>query len=221
MQPLRNMQNRGGDQHSPAAAEPAARTGAMHPAAAVLIHSVLLPERFSGHAAFHLRYPVSRDSPEPHPLIVLSAWRTPESFTPSADLRRFPISFHCRYSVITIVASYHTSFPLSTASFSCKTGYFLPFSKNSHPFCLSSAFFLSKSAIFHGRTNVFLYTLPPRSPPFPPENFRILPPCRHFQRFFRPKGTAFPFSPLGPLPFVRRRSTIKPLHPEETGGNRK
>ena len=126
MQPLRNMQNRGRSaQHSPAAAEPAARTGAMHPAAAVLIHSVLLPERFSGHAAFHLRYPVSRDSPEPHPLIVLSAWRTPESFTPSADLRRFPISFHCRYSVITIVASYHTSFPLSTASFSRKTGYFL------------------------------------------------------------------------------------------------
>ena len=173
----------------------------MHPAAAVLIHSVLLPERFSGHAAFHLRYPVSRDSPEPHPLIVLSAWRTPESFTPSADLRRFPISFHCRYSVITIVASYHTSFPLSTASFSCKTGYFLPFSKNSHPFCLSSAFFLSKSAIFHGRTNVFLYTLPPRSPPFPPENFRILPPCHHFQRFFRPKGTAFPFFPSGTLAF--------------------
>ena len=59
MQPLRNMQNRGGNQHSPAAAEPAARTGAMHPAAAVLIHSVLLPERFSGHAAFHLRYPIN------------------------------------------------------------------------------------------------------------------------------------------------------------------
>ena len=100
MQPLRNMQNRGGDQHSPAAAEPAARTGAMHPAAAVLIHSVLLPERFSGHAAFHLRYPVSRDSPEPHPPIVLSARRTPESFTPSVDLRRFPMGFHCRYSVV-------------------------------------------------------------------------------------------------------------------------
>ena len=193
----------------------------MHPAAAVLIHSVLLPERFSGHAAFHLRYPVSRDSPEPHPLIVLSAWRTPESFTPSADLRRFPISFHCRYSVITIVASYHTSFPLSTASFSCKTGHFLPFSQNSRPFCLSSAFFLSKSAIFHGRTNVFLYTLPPRNFSFPPENFRILPPCRHFQRFSGQKGRLSPFSPPGPLPFVRRRSTIKPLHPEETGGNRK
>ena len=64
------------------------------------IFSVLLPERFSGHAAFHLRYPVSRDSPEPHPPIVLSARRTPESFTPSVDLHRFPMGFHCRYSVV-------------------------------------------------------------------------------------------------------------------------
>ncbi len=68
--------------------------------AAASDHSVLLPERFSGHAAFHLRYPVSRDSPEPHPPIVLSARRTPESFTPSVDLRRFPMGFHCRYSVV-------------------------------------------------------------------------------------------------------------------------
>ena len=68
--------------------------------AAASDHSVLLPERFSGHAAFHLRYPVSRDSPEPHPPIVLSARRTPESFTPSVDLHRFPMGFHCRYSVV-------------------------------------------------------------------------------------------------------------------------
>ena len=68
--------------------------------AAASDHSVLLPERFSGHAAFHLRYPVSRDSPEPHPPIVLSARRTPESFTPSVDLRRFHMGFHCRYSVV-------------------------------------------------------------------------------------------------------------------------
>ena len=68
--------------------------------AAASDHSVLLPERFSGHAAFHLRYPVSRDSPEPHPPIVLSTRRTPESFTPSVDLRHFPMGFHCRYSVV-------------------------------------------------------------------------------------------------------------------------
>ena len=193
----------------------------MHPAAAVLIHSVLLPERFSGHAAFHLRYPVSRDSPEPHPLIVLSAWRTPESFTPSADLRRFPISFHCRYSVITIVASYHTSFPLSTASFLRKTGYFLWFSAEFRLFSLFTALFLSKQAIFHRRTNVFLYTLPSRSFSFPPENFRKSPSAAVFRCFSSQKGQLSPFSPPGPLPFVRRRSTIKPLHPEETGGNRK
>ncbi len=180
----------------------------MHPAAAVLIHSVLLPERFSGHAAFHLRYPVSRDSPEPHPLIVLSAWRTPESFTPSADLRRFPISFHCRYSVITIVASYHTFFPLSTASFSCKSGRFLLFSAKVRPFRLQSTFFLSKSAIFHRRTNVFLYSLP----------LRVRHPRRKLSGFFRhapifsgfsgQKGLFPPFFPRQHLPFVRRRCTI-------------
>ena len=129
-----------------------------------------------------------RDSPEPHPLIVLSAWRTPESFTPSADLRRFPISFHCRYSVITIVASYHTFSPLSTASFLCKTGHFPLISSTIRIFCFPAAAFLSKQAIFHGRTNVFLYSLPlpwETSLQKIPEHVHSL---RHFQRLFRTKG---------------------------------
>ena len=77
-----------------------ARTSIPAQSAAASDHSVLSPERFSGYAAFHLRYPVNWDSPEPHPPIVLSAGRTPESFTPSVDLRRFPMGFHCRYSVV-------------------------------------------------------------------------------------------------------------------------
>ena len=138
----------------------------MHPAAAVLIHSVLLPERFSGHAAFHLRYPVSRDSPEPHPPIVLSAWRTPESFTPSADFRRFPIGFHCRYSVITIVASYHTFPRLSTALFRSYSCVFRLIPGKSPIFQAAADAFCDFSTIFHARTNVFLYsfagsTVPP------------------------------------------------------------
>ena len=65
--------------------------------AAASDHSVLLPERFSGHAAFHLRYPVSRDSPEPHPPIVLSARRTPESFTPSVGFDKVKsLPFSCK-----------------------------------------------------------------------------------------------------------------------------
>ena len=121
-------------------------------------HSVLLPERFSGHAAFHLRYPVSRDSPEPHPLIVLSAWRTPESFTPSADFRRFPIGFHCRYSVITIVASYHTFPRLSTALFRSYSCVFRLIPGKSPIFPVAADVFCDFSTIFHARTNVFLYS---------------------------------------------------------------
>ena len=171
----------------------------MHPAAAVLIHSVLLPERFSGHAAFHLRYPVSRDSPEPHPLIVLSAWRTPESFTPSADLRRFPISFHCRYSVITIMASYHTFPPLSTAAFLCKTGHFPLISSTIRIFCFPAAAFFPKPAIFHGRTNVFLYSLPLPLGNFSPENSRTCSLSPPFSAAFPDKRECFPcFSACGP-----------------------
>ena len=130
----------------------------MHPAAAVLIHSVLSPERFSGHAAFHLRYPVDRDSPEPHPPIVLSAWRTPESFTPSADFRRFPIGFHCRYSVITIVASYHTFPRLSTALFRSYSCVFRLIPGKSSIFPVAAGIFCNFPTIFHMWTNVFLYS---------------------------------------------------------------
>ena len=60
-------------------------------------YSVLLPERFSGRAALHLRYPSSGFSRatsilSPHPVR-----RAPESFTPSAGFRRFPKNFVCRF----------------------------------------------------------------------------------------------------------------------------
>ena len=183
----------------------------MHPAAAVLIHSVLLPERFSGHAAFHLRYPVSRDSPEPHPLIVLSAWRTPESFTPSADLRRFPISFHCRYSVMMIGASYHTFLPLSTTSFSCKQGRFLHFHRQFVLFSHNSSSFCQNQCSFTGG-QMYFYT--PCRPAVPLSRRKISGFFRHaaiFRGFSGQKGRLSPFSPPGPLPFVRRRSTISSL----------
>ena len=101
MQPLRRTQYRGFNSSAlKGETRSLSEKRFFSPPAAVLNHSVLSPERFSGHAAFHLRYPVDRDSPEPHPPIVLSARRTPESFTPSVDLRRFPMGFHCRYSVV-------------------------------------------------------------------------------------------------------------------------
>ena len=55
--------------------------------------SVLLPERFGGFppCTFGPRF---RASPEPHPFPVL----VPESFAPSAGLRRFSGNFLCRYS---------------------------------------------------------------------------------------------------------------------------
>ena len=63
----------------------------------VFPYSVLLPERFSGCAALHLRYPLpgfSRATSilSPHPVR-----RAPESFTPSAGFRRFPKNFVCRF----------------------------------------------------------------------------------------------------------------------------
>ena len=69
-------------------------------AAAVSCHSVLLPERFGGpQPPFTFGTRVYRASPVPHPPIVLPGRRAPESFTPSADESRFPMGFHCRYSV--------------------------------------------------------------------------------------------------------------------------
>lgn len=167
MQPLRRTQYRGFNSSAPKGeTRSLSEKRFFSPPAAVLNHSVLSPERFSGHAAFHLRYPVDRDSPEPHPPIVLSAWRTPESFTPSADFRRFPIGFHCRYSVITIVASYHTFPRLSTALFRSYSCVFRLIPGKSPIFQAAADAFCDFSTIFHARTNVFLYsfagsTVPP------------------------------------------------------------
>lgn len=167
MQPLRRTQYRGFNSSAPKGeTRSLSEKRFFSPPAAMLNHSVLSPERFSGHAAFHLRYPVDRDSPEPHPPIVLSAWRTPESFTPSADFRRFPIGFHCRYSVITIVASYHTFPRLSTALFRSYSCVFRLIPGKSPIFQAAADAFCDFSTIFHARTNVFLYsfagsTVPP------------------------------------------------------------
>lgn len=167
MQPLRRTQYRGFNSSAlKGETRSLSEKRLFSPPAAVLNHSVLSPERFSGHAAFHLRYPVDRDSPEPHPPIVLSAWRTPESFTPSADFRRFPIGFHCRYSVITIVASYHTFPRLSTALFRSYSCVFRLIPGKSPIFQAAADAFCDFSTIFHARTNVFLYsfagsTVPP------------------------------------------------------------
>ena len=51
--------------------------------------SVLLPERLAVFAALHLRHPLKRVSPEPHPFIVLTRLRAPESVAPSASVRFF------------------------------------------------------------------------------------------------------------------------------------
>ena len=159
MQPLRRTQYRGFNSSAPKGeTRSLSEKRFFSPPAAVSNHSVLSPERFSGHAAFHLRYPVDRDSPEPHPPIVLSAWRTPESFTPSADFRRFPIGFHCRYSVITIVASYHTFPRLSTALFRSYSCVFRLIPGKSPIFPAAADAFCDFSTIFHARTNVFLYS---------------------------------------------------------------
>lgn len=159
MQPLRRTQYRGFNSSAPKGeTRSLSEKRFFSPPAAVLNHSVLSPERFSGHAAFHLRYPVDRDSPEPHPPIVLSAWRTPESFTPSADFRRFPIGFHCRYSVIAIVASYHTFPRLSTALFRSYSCVFRLIPGKSPIFPAAADAFCDFSTIFHARTNVFLYS---------------------------------------------------------------
>ena len=159
MQPLRRTQYRGFNSSAPKGeTRSLSEKRFFSPPAAMLNHSVLSPERFSGHAAFHLRYPVDRDSPEPHPPIVLSAWRTPESFTPSADFRRFPIGFHCRYSVITIVASYHTFPRLSTALFRSYSCVFRLIPEKSPIFPAAADAFCDFSTIFHARTNVFLYS---------------------------------------------------------------
>ena len=56
-----------------------------------------------------------RASPEPHPFIVPTRTRAPESFTPSAGFRRSPTNFVCRYSLLTL--PYHGDIYLSIALF--------------------------------------------------------------------------------------------------------
>ena len=84
--------------------------------AAIETHiSVLLPERFSGTfppCTFGTR---CRASPEPHPFLVLTQNRAPESFTPSAGSRHSPKNFPCRFSIV--VLPYHNMSGMSIAYF--------------------------------------------------------------------------------------------------------
>ena len=123
------------------------------------IFSVLLPERF-----IRLTY-VAPSAPVLYgclqrvdPFTVAPVRPAPESFTPSVDFRRFPIGFHCRYSVIAIVASYHTFSRLSTALFRSYSCVFRLIPGKSPIFQAVADAFCDFSTIFHARTNVFLYS---------------------------------------------------------------